>query len=264
MSKRKKKCIEEKVNYYSDELLDDFSKAEIHAKDINFSWKYQRSRIICFFWYRIVAIPIAYFYTKIKYRHKIVGKEKLRGFKKSGYFVYGNHTQILGDAVIPTFISFPKKAYIIVHADNVSMKYFGRITPYMGALPLPSDMAATRNFAAIIEKRIKQNSAIFIYPEAHIWPYYTKIRPFSDASFCYPIKHGVPAFCFTNTYQKKGKRKHPQIVTYIDGPFYPDKDLPMRKRRKLFRDEVYMTMCKRAKLSNVQWIKYIPIEEKEG
>jgi len=124
-------------------------------------------------------------------------------------------------------------------------------------------MAATRNFSAAIEERIKQGSAIFIYPEAHIWPYYTKIRPFSDASFSYPIKYKTPTFCFTNTYQKKGKRAHPQIVTYIDGPFYPDSTLPMRKQRKLLRTEVYMTMCERAKSSNVEWIKYIPAEEKK-
>ena len=73
----------------------------------------------------------------------------------------------------------------------------------------------------------------------------------------------MPTFCFTNTYQKKGRRKHPQIVTYIDGPFYPDDTLPVRQQRKKLRDEVYDTMCKRAENSNVEWIKYVPAEKKE-
>jgi hypothetical protein len=68
------------------------------------------------------------------------------------------------------------------------MPYLGRVTPYMRGLPLPDDMAATRNFTSAIEKRIDEGAAVFIYPEAHIWPYYTGIRPFGDASFSYPIK----------------------------------------------------------------------------
>ena len=264
MSGSEKKRDERETIYYGDELNDEFSTAEITAKRIDGSWKYIRSRAASFFWYRIVATPIAFFYLKIKHRHKIVGREKLKGLdKKSGCFIYGNHTQILSDPLIPTFVCFPKKAHIIVHANNVSMPYLGRITPYMGGLPLPDDMAATRNFSAAVETRLKQGGAVFIYPEAHIWPYYTKIRPFTDASFSYPIKHSVPTFCFTNTYQKMGKRKRPRIVTYIDGPFYPNTELPMRRQRKALRDEVYSAMCERAKTSNVEWIKYIPVEEKE-
>lgn len=261
--KNKSKKNDREPIFYHDELNDEFSTAQIEAKRIDGSWKYIRNPILCFFWYRIVATPIAFFYTKIKYRHKIVGKEKLKGFKKQGYFVYGNHTQILGDPLIPSFVVFPKKAHIIVHPNNVSMPYLGRVTPYMGGLPLPDDMAATRNFSAAIEQRIGEKRAVFIYPEAHIWPYYTKIRPFGDASFSYPIKHKTATFCFTNTYQKKGKREHPQIVTYIDGPFYPDDFLPMRERRKRLRDEVYFAMRQRAELSNVEWIKYIPASDKD-
>ena len=93
----------------------------------------------------------------------------------------------------------PKKAYIIVHPNNVSMPYLGRVTPYMGGIPLPDDMAATRNFSSVLEKRIKQGKAVFIYPEAHIWPYYTKIRPFPDTSFMYPVKLDTPVFCFTKS-----------------------------------------------------------------
>ena len=263
MPSHKEKRVEPEIIYYNDLLNDEFSTAQIEAKKIDGSWKYLRNRALSFFWYRIIATPIAFFYTKIKYRHKIIGREKLKGFEKQGYFVYGNHTQILGDPLIPSFVCFPKKAYIIVHANNVSMPYLGRVTPYMGGLPLPDDMAATRNFTAAIEKRIDEGAAVFIYPEAHIWPYYTKIRPFGDASFSYPIKQNTPTFCFTNTYQKKGKRAHPQIVTYIDGPFYPDKSLPLRKQRRILRTEVYMAMCERAKNSNVEWIRYIPAEEKE-
>ena len=100
-----------------------------------------------------------------------------------------------------------------------------------------------------------------IYPEAHIWPYYTKIRNFPDTSFAYPAKSGTPVYCFTNTYHKRRFRAQPRIVTYIDGPFYPDMEKPLKARRKELRDKVYRCMCRRAKLSDHEQIKYIKRED---
>lgn len=248
------------VIYYRDELQDEFSTAEITPKRIDGSYKYDRakglSRIVRFFWYRVVATPIAFLYLKFKFRHRIVGKKALKKAKKQGFFIYGNHTQIIGDALIPTFVRFPHDAYVIVHPNNVSMPYLGRVTPYMGALPLPDDMEATRNFVAIIEKRIKQGKAVFIYPEAHIWPYYTGIRPFADTSFLYPVKYKTPVFCFTNTYHTRKHSKNPRIITYVDGPFYPDEGLSPRARRKQLRDEVLACMTERSRLSDCRIIEY--------
>lgn len=246
---------------YHDERNDEFSTAEIEARKIDSSYRYERTdgfrMLLHIFWYRCVAVPLAFCFLKLKFRHKTVGREKLKAAKGKGYFIYGNHTQIVADALIPTFICFPNDANVIVHPNNVSMPFLGRITPYMGALPLPDDMEAARNFSAIIKKRIGQKRAVFIYPEAHIWPYYTKVRCFGDDSFSYPIKYSTPVFCFTNTYQKKGRRKHPRIVSYVDGPFFPDSSLPLRERRQRLRDEVYAAMSKRAELSDVVWIEYI-------
>ena len=248
------------VIYYRDELNDEFSIAEITPRVIDGSYKYDRakglSRIARFFWYRVVAMPIAFCYLKLKVRHKVVGKKAFKQAKKQGFFIYGNHTQIIGDALIPTFVRFPHDAYVIVHPNNVSMPYLGRVTPYMGALPLPDDKEASRNFIAIIEKRLAQKKSVFIYPEAHIWPYYTGIRPFVDASFFYPVKYNTPVFCFTNTYQKRKHSQNPRIVTYVDGPFYPDETLSPRARRQKLRDEVLARMTERSRLSDCTIIEY--------
>ena len=80
----------------------------------------------------------------------------------------------------------------------------------------------------------------------------------------YPIKCGVPVFAFTNTYQKRRFSKKPRIVTYIDGPFYPDETLPFSLRRKDLRDRVHGAMCERAALSDTVWIEYKKMEEKNG
>jgi len=257
-----------KVIYYTDELNDEFSTAEIKAKPIDKSWVYCHKscfkRFTRFFWYRIVATPIAFIGTKLFFNHKIIGKEKLKPFKGKGYFIYGNHTHSLGDAGMPTMITFPQPCYCVVHANNVSMPVLGHLTPSLGAIPLPDDMVAYKNFTAALEQRINEGKTVVIYPEAHIWPYYTGIRPFTDVSFQYPVKFEAPVFCFTNTYQKRKNGKKFRIVTYIDGPFFADKELSVRKQRTDLRNKVYDAMCERAKNSNFVCIEYIKREEDDG
>lgn len=255
-----------KVIYYEDELNDEFSLAQITPKKIDENYVYCYDslfkKLTHFFWYRMIATPVAFLYTKTAFHHKCIGREKFKPFKKTGYFMYGNHTQAIADPFIPNVINFPKTDYIIVHPNNVSMPFLGKVTPSLGALPLPDDMKAYRNFIKAVERRISENHTVVIYPEAHIWPYYTKIRPFRDDSFAYPVKYNTPVFCFTNTYQKRKLSKKPKIVTYIDGPFYPNEDIPQRQRKKELRDRVYDTMCERAKNSTVVQIEYIRKEDK--
>lgn len=254
-----------KIIYYSDELNDEFSVAQITPKKIDGDYIYCHDslfkRFTHFFWYRIVATPIAFLYTKIVFHQKTVGKAVFKKYRKIGYFMYGNHTQDIADAFIPNVINFPKINYVIVHPNNVSMPVLGKVTPSLGALPLPDDMKAYKNFIKAVERRCNEKNSIVIYPEAHIWPYYTKIRPFPDNSFSYPIKLGVPTFCFTNTYQKRKWSKKPRIVTYIDGPFYPDENLSLKEQKTDLRNRVYERMCERAKNSNVVQIEYIKKEE---
>ncbi len=254
-----------KIIYYRDECNDEFSVAEITPKTIDGSYDYDRNkpwqRLARFFAYRIVATPVAYLYAKLAFHQKTVNGDVLKPYIHKAYFIYGNHTQDIGDAFIPNILSIRKDNYTVVHPNNVSMPILGRINPYLGAIPLPDGKEAYANFTSAIEKRVAEKKGIIIYPEAHIWPYYTKIRPFPDTSFHYPIKYDTPVFCFTNTYQKRHFGKKPRIVTYVDGPFYADKSLPPRKQRGDLRDRVYATMSQRAKLSTVEQIKYVKREE---
>lgn len=254
-----------KVIYYTDELNDEFSTTEITPRKIDENYVYIYNtpfkRFTHFFWYRIVATPIAYAYVRLTFGHQIRGRQKFEKHKADGYFMYGNHTQDIADPFIPNMINFPKTNYVVVHPNNVSMPGLGKITPSLGALPIPEGIRAYKNFLDAIDTRIAEGHCVVIYPEAHIWPYYTKIRNFPDTSFAYPAKSGTPVYCFTNTYHKRRFRAQPRIVTYIDGPFYPDMEKPLKARRKELRDKVYRCMCRRAKLSDHEQIKYIKRED---
>lgn len=112
-----------------------------------------------------------------------------------------------------------------------------------------------------MEKRLKQRRVICIYPEAHIWPYYTGIRPFTEASFRYPVRYDTPVYAFTNVYKKRKHLFTPKITTYVDGPFYPDKTLPVAAARKKLQRSGVRGKCARSKLSDYDGIIYKKAEE---
>ena len=251
-----------KIIYYEDELNDEFSKSSIEPRIIDENYKYVHKNplwnLCSFVLQNILSVPIKILYAKIKFRIKYIGKEKIKPYRNEGYFIYGNHTQPFADTFIPSIPMYPKRNFFIVNPVNISLKGTGTLVEMLGAMPIPSNKSAMKNFLEAIKQKMNKGYAITIYPEAHIWPYYTKIRPFKDVSFKYPIQLEKPAFCITNTYQSYGKNnKKIKIVSYIDGPFYPNKELTLKEQQKELRNKIYNCMDERSKNSNIEHIKYI-------
>lgn len=251
-----------KIIYYEDELNDEFSKSSIEPRIIDENYKYVHKNplwnLCSFVLQNILSVPIKILYAKIKFRIKYIGKEKIKPYKNEGYFIYGNHTQPFADTFIPSIPMYPKRNFLIVNPVNISLKGTGTLVEMLGAMPIPSNKSAMKNFLEAIKQKINKGYAITIYPEAHIWPYYTKIRPFKDVSFKYPVQLEKPAFCITNTYQSYGKNnKKIKIVSYIDGPFFPNKELTLKEQQKELRNKIYNCMDERSKNSNIEHIKYI-------
>lgn len=260
---------EKETIYYKDEMNDEFSKAKIIPRKIDENYLYIHKNpfwnLSSFLLQNVLSMPIKLLYSKIKFKIKYVGKEKLKEYKDSGYFVYVNHTQIFADTFIPSIPIYPKRNFFIVNPENVSMKHSESVVEMLGAIPIPNEKSGMKNFLDAIENRIQKKYSITIYPEAHIWPYYTKIRPFKAVSFQYPIKLGVPAFCITNTYQAYGKNNDKvKIVSYIDGPFLPNKNLTQKEQRQDLRDRIYNQMVERSKMSNIEVIKYEKLIDKNN
>lgn len=251
----------DKVIYYKDELNEEFAPSSLEPRIIDENFKYSKNPVWDFcsiIIQNVLSMPIKIGYAKTKFRIKFIGKEKLKECKNSGYFMYANHTQGFADTFIPSIANYPKRNFLLVNPVNISLKGTGTIVEMLGAIPIPGNKRAMKNFLDIIEKRISRKSSITIYPEAHIWPYYTKIRPFKSVSFKYPVKLNVPAYCITNTYQSYGKNKDKiKIVSYIDGPFFPDKNLSLKEQEQDLRNKVYEKMIERSKNSNIEYIKYV-------
>ena len=255
---------EKNVIYFNDELNDEFSKAKIIPRKIDGRFKYNKSAFWEFWSFliqNVLSMPIKILYLKIKFNHKYIGTEKLKKYRKEGFFIYSNHTQAFSDTFTPSVAVYPKRNFLIVNPANISLKGTGWLVELLGAIPIPEGIEAYKNFLNRIKNRIDKGYSISIYPEAHIWPYYTKIRPFKDVSFKYPVQLNTPVFCITNTYQegqnlKNKLKKKITMVSYIDGPFFPDNSLNKKEAQEKLRDEVYKKMCERSKNNNVEKIIY--------
>lgn len=257
------KNSEQKIIYYEDELNDEFSTAIIIPRKIDENYKYHKSflwEIMSLLFQNILSMPIKLLYIKIKFHHKFIGLEKMKEFKKihnsESVFIYANHTQSFADTFIPSLAIYPKRNFFIVNPENISMKGMGWLVELLGAIPIFGDIKSSKNFIKRIENRLAKGYSISIYPEAHIWPYCTWIRNFKNISFKYPVKYNKPIFTITNTYQKY-KNNKVQIVSFIDGPFYPSNNLSLKENEHYLRDLAYNTMCERSKNSNIEVIKYI-------
>jgi len=257
--------MEQKIVYYNDELNDEFSDAKITPDIIDENYKYIHRNI---FWkigeviVFVISLPIKSLVPKFKFHIKYIGKEIIKKYKHQGYFIYANHTQPFCDTFIPTNHVFPKTNALIVNPENVSMKGLRTLVKMLHAIPIPNGISGMKNFFEAIEYYlIKKKSSITIYPEAHIWPYCTFIRNFTDVSFKYPIKYNCPSFCVTNTYHKYGKNGV-QIISYIDGPFFANDNISsIKEKQKDLRNRIYNRMCERAKENDLEVVKYIRKEE---
>ena len=253
---------EKEIIYYQDEQNDDFAKSKIEPIKIDKNYKYIRKNFfwrICAFTIHKIILPLpVYIYTKLKFKLKFENKKVLKECKKEGYFVYCNHTQEIEDTFFPSLANFPKKVYIVAHPNNVSIKYMKTLNKMLGALPIPGDIGSSKNFLEAIKYYInKKKNVITIYPEAHVWPYYTKIRPYNSTSFKYPVELNKPSYCFTTTYQRVNNKNRCKIVIYIDGPFYPNQGLNKKQAQEELKEKILETMNKRSKNSNYEKIEYI-------
>jgi hypothetical protein len=258
-----------KTVYYRDELNDEFSgfapKGFYIGADYHYIHRNPFYRFFSFLAYRLVMTPIAFFYSKFAERQKIANRKVLRPYRKRGYFIYGNHTQLMGGGFTPSLVCFPKRTDIIVNPDNLAVKGCKTLFEMSGAVPLPSALSGVPPFLDCLQERCREGHAICVYPEAHIWPYCTKIRHFKAASFRYPCKMGTPVFAFTDCYKRRRHSKKPRIVTYVDGPFFPNEALSGSSQADDLRNQVYDAMRARSEKESVySVIDYVKKEDSKA
>lgn len=245
------------TTYYYNSFQDDIIKTQNQDYNLKNGYKWTHKSIIyktfSYLLYYIVLFA-AFIYSRFFLHIKIKNKTLLKHQK--GYFLYSNHTQILGDVLNPFIICFKRRPFIICSTANLGIPIIGKILPMAGAVPIPKKIHKMPLFKDAIRYRSDHGHPIVIYPEAHLWPYATFIREFAKTSFRFPAESGAKVFSATTVYNKSRFFKKPKITIFIDGPFSPDKAKTVRENAKILHSKVYETMVKRASLSDYEYVKY--------
>ena len=208
----------------------------------------------------------ARFYARFYLQMTIKGREKLKSAKGKGYIIYANHTNPYHDAFSPALVA-DRRIFTIISPVNLKLPGIGKFLPLIGGLPLGTSPTTKKRFHEAVDKRLAQKNCLVIYPEAHVWPYYTGIREFpaGDRSFVYATRNNLPIFTMTTTYQKSRKKgqERPRMTVYVDGPFCPDISKSDDENRAELMKKAYDSMVKWSKKSNYEYFKYIKKTGKE-
>ena len=150
---------------------------------------------------------------------------------------------------------------IIGYSDILSVKGVGGLVKSLGYLPIPDDIDNLKKLKEAIFKLVNKKEIILIYPEAHIWPYYTKIRNFKDVSFIYPAESNKPILPAVTIWRGKEGKKPKQTIVFCK-PIYPDPSLTPLENKKMLHDQCLLEMIDASnRYKQVEYIKYIKKED---
>lgn len=207
------------------------------------------------------------YYERGYWQAKFYGREKLKKARGKGYVIYANHTNPFHDVFGPALVA-DRRIFTIISPVNLKIPGIGKVLPYIGGLPLGKTKEEKQAFNDAVDERLKQKKVLVIYPEAHVWPYATKIRKFpaGDRSFKYAVRNNLPIFTMTTTYHKRKDKKRgdlPRMDVYVDGPFWPDAKLSEEENRAKLAKEAYDSMVKYSKKSSYEYFQYRPKSTKK-
>lgn len=250
-----------KTIYWSDELNDDFDEVLEKRPPVPENYRYERrGKIWSGFLYYVIAKPILGLYC-IFHGVRFKNKKNLKELRHQGYFIYSNHVAISDVFKFQTIGVAKKRVNIIGYSDALSLKWIRPLLKAIGYLPIPEDIHLIKKLNDAIGKLVNHKEIVLIYPEAHIWPYYTKIRNFKSVSFTYPAEFNKPILPAVTVWLGKPNRKPKQIVVY-GKPIYPNPDLSVRENRDYLHEQCLLQMKDiSSRYNQVEYIKYIKKED---
>ena len=207
------------------------------------------------------------YYERGYWQVKFYGREKLKKVHGMGYVLYTNHTNPFHDVFGPA-LAADRRIFTIISPVNLKVPGIGKVLPYIGGLPLGKTPEEKKAFNDAVDERLRQKKCLVIYPEAHVWPYATKVRKFpaGDRSFKYAVRNNLPIFTMTTTYHKRKDRKRgdlPRMDVYVDGPFYSDPKKTEDENRADLARKAYDSMVKYSKKNNYEYFQYRPKSAKK-
>ena len=233
--------MREEVKELSNEELEDDTQIFHMWEPFNFKIK-DNYKYICHNWVfnmissflTLVIYPILYVFNKVFLGFKIENKEKLKEIK-GGKVTISNHIHPL-DCTMNGIINFPNRVYFPTLSSNFKIPVVRHLIRILYAIPIEE-----------INKALKNEKTIHMYPEGALWPYYEKIRKFKNGAFKIAAKAEVPIVPILYVLKEpkgiyKLYKKKKCIHAVILDPIYPNKDIDMWKRAEEMKERAHKIM----------------------
>lgn len=171
--------------------------------NINQNYNYiEEGKIFNFFsdlLYYLIAIPILSIVNKIVYDLKIEGRENIKNLE-CGAISVSNHVLFLDCSMVGLALK-NKRIYYTSLESTYKMPFVRKLIRFLRAIPIPEGIKNKENFIRAINKALKQGRIIHLYPEAALWPYYSKIRKFKNGAFKLAVENEVPIIPIVITFR---------------------------------------------------------------
>ena len=260
-----------KIAYYSDERRDDFNEVGLKRVPVPENYKYKRTNPINNFFsailYHGIAKPVLGLFC-VCHGIRIKGRKNLRELNGQGAYIYSNHVSISDVFKFQSQVFFfGRRVNILGYSDTLSMPIVRNMARALGFLPLPlkGDIKNMTAMSDAMDFYIKKRQYVLIYPEAHIWPYYTKVRSFSNGSFNYAAKSNAPVVPVVTTWRKPLIGKTPRQTVYILEPIFPLENASFNDNKEYLHKECLKAMQEFAENTpQYEYIKYIKKEQEKN
>lgn len=157
----------------------------------------------------------------------------MKEVKNTGVIITCNHVHPTDAPICATrLFGLKRKVRIVMLAENMDIPVAGPLLEALGAIPLGDTINGMKHFNGYIKILLRRNKPVLIFPEAALWPYYRKIRPFNRGAFLFAEQTKVPILPVVLTFKTRKNGKQKMIVNILK-PVYPE-----NKTSKELLDEV--------------------------
>ena len=220
-------------------------------KDFDKEYNYYKTGLFYktarFFAY-VVAYTLGHFVCKFKHGIRYEGRKNLKKYKtqlKDGCITVCNHVfhldylcLIIG--IRPNFQYYPAWNSKLLDKDR-------HLVNLTGGIPVPDTLSGLKKFFQAFESHIDNKAWIHFFPEAAMWPFYQKIRPFKKGAFILADKKDIPILPMAFKFRNPSKlasffgAKEPFVTLCIGEPIHVDKSIENKSKRinKLVDDSHY-------------------------
>lgn len=184
------------------------------------------------FWHYFVLSIVAlllYPFNTLWYGLKIRGRKHLKALRGIGFVSVSNHVHPM-DCTFVNLAMFPKRLYYMTLSSNFKIPVIRWIIRILGAIPIPEKVSSKKEMLEAMEQALYTGSAVHIYPEGILRPYYPHLRKCKSGAFHLAYTAGKPIVPMVMTYRKPrgiyALKRKPCITLTVLEPILPNKTAP--------------------------------------